>query len=113
MKNQSVTVMQFNSSKVAFGRHESFALRFGWLTKGFQTFERRKEVFTDDNSVVELGVGRNMVNSIRHWLRASQLVNINADVKETTALGQALFSKDNGWDPYLEDEATIWLVHWL
>lgn len=105
--------MQFNSSKVAFGRHESFALRFGWLTKGFQAFERRKEVFTDDNSVVELGVGRNMVNSIRHWLRASQLVNINADIKETTPLGQALFSKENGWDPYLEDEATIWLVHWL
>jgi hypothetical protein len=104
--------MYLNYAKTAFGRHESFALRFGWLTKGFQAFERRKEIFTDENSVVELGVGRNMVNSIRHWLRAAQLIEIKIDVKRTTSLGQAIFSKD-GWDPYLEDEATIWLIHWL
>jgi hypothetical protein len=25
--------MKFNPDKTAFGRHETFALRFGWLTK--------------------------------------------------------------------------------
>lgn len=104
--------MFLNPSKAAFGRHESFALRYGWITKGFHSFEKRKEIFNDEDSVVELGVGRNMVNSIRHWLRAAQLVEINADVKKTTSLGEKIFSK-NGWDPYLEDEATIWLLHWL
>ena len=107
----SLQIMQFNPSKIAFGRHESFALRFGWLTKGFQAFQKRKEIFTDDDAVVELGVGRNMVNSIRHWLRAAQLVTITPDIKIETELGKALFSKDTGWDPYLEDEATIWLIH--
>ncbi|UOA07349.1 DUF4007 family protein [Methylobacter sp. S3L5C] len=29
-----------------------------------------------------------------------------------TAIGNAVFSED-GWDQYLEDEVTIWLVHWL
>jgi hypothetical protein len=105
--------MQFNPSKIAFGRHESFALRFGWLTKGFQAFQERKDIFTDDDAVVELGVGRNMVNSIRHWLRAAQLVTITPDIKTETDLGKALFAKESGWDPYLEDEATIWLIHWL
>jgi len=105
--------MNFDPKKVAFGRHESFALRFGWLTKGFQAFEKNNNVFTDDDAVVVLGVGKNMVNSIRHWLRATQLIKIEPDQKETTALGKFIFSEQAGCDPYLEDEATIWLLHWL
>lgn len=105
--------MLYSPTKVAFGRHESFALRFGWLTKGFQAFEKNPDVFSDDDAVVALGVGKNMVNSIRHWLRAAQLVELDANIKETTELGKALFSENGGWDPYLEDEATIWLIHWL
>lgn len=109
--------MSFDPKKVAFGRHESFALRFGWLTKGFQAFEgnlgKNNDVFADEDSVVVLGVGKNMVNSIRHWLRAAQLVELGPESKKTTDLGRALFSQESGWDPYLEDEATIWLIHWL
>jgi hypothetical protein len=105
--------MNFDPKKVAFGRHESFALRFGWLTKGFQAFEKNNNVFTDDAAVVALGVGKNMVHSIRHWLRATQLIQIEPDQKEATVLGKFIFSEQTGCDPYLEDEATIWLLHWL
>ena len=104
--------MEFKPEKVAFGRHESFSLRYGWLTKGFQAFEQNQEVFSNPTSIVTLGVGKNMVNSIRHWLRATRLIDITPDKTETTPLGTAIFSQ-NGWDPYLEDEATIWLIHWL
>lgn len=105
--------MNFESNKVAFGRHESFALRFGWLTKGFQAFETNRDIFSDDDAVVILGVGKNMVNSIRHWLRAAQLIGLGLDQKEVTSLGEFLFSEQKGVDRYLEDEATIWLLHWL
>ena len=109
--------MQFKPNQVAFGRHESFALRFGWLTKGFQAFEeslkKGENIFSSDDAVVRLGVGKNMVNSIRHWLRATRLIQIDQDEKVTTPLGRFLFSEKNGKDPYLEDEATIWLLHWL
>ncbi len=105
--------MIFESNKIAFGRHESFALRFGWLTKGFQAFEKKLDIFTREDAVVRLGVGKNMVNSIRHWLRAAQLIRLDSDPKEVTPLGAFLFSEKNGHDPYLEDEATIWLLHWL
>lgn len=104
--------MDFKPEKVAFGRHESFSLRYGWLTKGFQSFEQNQAIFSSPTSIVTLGVGKNMVNSIRHWLRATRLVEITPDKKEVTSLGTAIFSQ-NGWDPYLEDEATIWLIHWL
>ena len=59
-----------------------------------------------------LGVGKDMVNSVRHWLRAARLADIDLDKKGVTPLGTAIFS-ENGWHPYLEDEATIWLIHWL
>ena len=104
--------MDFKLEKTAFGRHESFALRYGWLTKGIQAFETNPNIFSSPDSIVTLGVGKNMVNSIRHWLRATRLVEITPDKKKITPLGAAIFSKD-GWDPYLEDEATIWLIHWL
>ncbi len=105
--------MQFTPKQIAFGRHESFALRFSWLTKGFQQFELNKNIFSEDDAVVRLGVGKNMVNSIRHWLRAAQLIDYGPNIKETTVLGRSLFSEHGGWDPYLEDEATLWLLHWL
>lgn len=105
--------MYFNPKKVAFSRHESFVLRFGWLTKGFRAFEEDPNIFSNKDAVVTLGVGKNMVNSIRHWLRASQLIILETEKKELTPIGKAIFSKENGWDPFLEDEATIWLIHWL
>ncbi len=109
--------MKFSPAKVAFGRHESFALRFGWLTKGFQNFEScylvGQDLFTMDDSVVRLGVGKNMVNSIRHWLKAARLIETSNNKNVPTKLGRYLFSENNGKDQYLEDESTIWLLHWL
>ncbi|HFE38108.1 MAG TPA: DUF4007 family protein, partial [Gammaproteobacteria bacterium] len=103
--------MIFNPNKVAFGRHESFALRYGWLTKGFQAFSNDPGIFSDDEATVILGVGKNMVNAIRYWLQATQIVKRTAQGLEVNELGQLIFGED-GYDPYLEDEATIWLLHW-
>jgi len=100
------------SNKAAFGRHETFALRYSWLTKGFQTFQNKPDIFSSDESTVHLGVGKNMVNAIRYWLRATQMIEMTSDGLKTTDLGLAIFS-EQGWDPYLEDEATLWLIHWM
>ena len=104
--------MKFSSDKVAFGRHETFALRYSWLTKGFHALQEKPTVFDDDDAVVDLGVGRNMVSSIRYWLRACQLITPQKP-DEPQMIGNLIFDAENGLDPYLEDEATIWLVHWL
>ncbi len=103
--------MKFDPSKVAFGRHETFALRYSWLSKGFHAFQRNPNVFESDQATVELGVGKNMVLSIRYWLRACQM--IKTTVVEPTAIGALILDATTGFDPYLEDEATIWLIHWL
>ncbi len=104
--------MKFSSEQVAFGRHETFALRYSWLSKGFHALKKKPTVFDDDDAVVDLGVGRNMVSSIRYWLRACQIITSQKpDTPET--IGNLIFDARKGLDPYLEDEATIWLVHWL
>lgn len=102
--------MIFNPDKMAFGRHETFALRYGWLSKGFQAMVEKKSIFESDDATVRLGVGKNMVAAIKYWLRACRMIDPVENVP--TDLGYELLSVD-GFDPYLEDEATIWLLHWL
>jgi len=50
----------------AFGRHETFPLRFGWLTKGVGAWLDNPIVFDEDDAIVKLGVGKNMVDAIRY-----------------------------------------------
>ncbi len=105
--------MIFNSSKVAFGRHESFALRYSWPTKGFKAVQANSEVFTSPDATVTLGVGKNMVNAIRFWLLASQMIKPSEEKGfEPEEIGKEVLD-ESGYDPYIEDEATLWLIHWL
>ncbi len=105
--------MKIDPDKVAFGRNETFGLRYSWLTKGYQQLQVNPEVFTSEDATVALGVGKNMVNAIRYWLLACQLIEQDGGKGfKSTPIGDALFGKA-GYDPYLEDEATIWLIHWL
>ena len=104
--------MKFSSDKVAFGRHETFHLRFSWLSKGFAAIKNSPNLFDDiDSATVTLGVGKNMVQSIRYWLRAAQLIDPVDD--QATTLGHYLFDPNTGEDPFLEDQGTLWLLHWL
>ncbi len=89
-----------------FSGHESFHCRPFWLKKGYD-FIKTKQLFSD-KAGIELGVGRNMVGSIRFWLKAFDVVDEDDNLTE---LAEKLFD-DNGWDPFIEDEATLWLLHY-
>jgi hypothetical protein len=51
-----------------FARHETFHPRFGWLKKGFDLVKKDPNIFQKDDAPVQLGVGKNMVRSIRFLL---------------------------------------------
>ncbi len=105
--------MIFKSDEIAFGRHESFGLRYGWLTKGTQAFQQDSYVFEQDDATVTLGVGRNMVRSIKYWLQAAGvLARVGPSEFQLTPIGEFIFGP-SGVDPYLEDDTTLWLLHWL
>lgn len=90
-----------------FARHETFHPRFSWLKKGFDAAENTPGVFLKDDAPVILGVGKNMVRSVRYWCRAFKVLRDD----EPTEFGQELLSND-GLDPFLEDPASLWLLHW-
>ena len=105
--------MKLHRVTVSFGRHESFPLRFGWIAKGLNALNDDPRIFNREDATVILGVGKNMVASIRYWLQATGVARRcgASNTLEPTELGQIVFGK--GGDPYLEDEASIWLLHWL
>lgn len=77
------------------------------------------DLFCREDALVILGVGKNMVDSIRHWCEVTQLVEEDrgsgkrgAAALRVSDFGIRLLSKD-GWDPFLEDDASLWLIHWL
>jgi len=90
-----------------FSGHESFHCRPYWLKKGFD-FNSQSRLFSDPEAPVYLGVGKNMVSSIRFWLKSFGIVDKDENIE---GLSMLLFS-DDGWDPYLEDEGTLWLLHY-
>jgi hypothetical protein len=104
--------MKFNPKKMSFGRHETFPLRYSWLTKAYQEVVNDSTVFDADDATVRLGVGKNMVNAIRYWAQATQIIEKTETGYQPTKLGHFIFDENEGVDPYLEDEATIWLLHW-
>ena len=102
----------------SFARHETFHPRFGWLRKAVSRSARAGDVFTDDEATVKLGVGKNMVNAIRYWGLAFKILEQKANPERPrvplivpSAFGLRLLGGD-GWDPYLEDVASLWLLHW-
>jgi hypothetical protein len=95
--------------KCTFSGHESFQCKSLWLKKGYD-FVKNGYTFNDESAVVRLGVGKNMVSSIRYWLKAFGITD--EEGKETTAIGDYLFG-ERGQDPYVEDIATLWILHYL
>jgi hypothetical protein len=108
--------VKINPQQTSFGRHETFPLRVGWLPKSFAALEQNSTLFSRPEQAMQtLGVGRNMVKAIQYWLKVCGLVDFDAGADEhstaITPLGRALLGPES--DPYLEDDTTLWILHWL
>lgn len=94
--------------KYIFSGHESFPCKSLWLKKGYD-FILANCNFNDADAVVRLGVGKNMVASIRYWMRAFN-ITVNDKPQE---IASYLFDNEIGKDPFIEDLGTLWLLHFL
>ena len=97
-----------SSKRYTFSGHESFTCKTLWLKKGFD-FINRDYNFNAPDAVVQLGVGKNMVASIRYWMRAFNMTKND----ELTPLATYLLDTDKGKDPFIEDLGTLWLLHFM
>lgn len=109
--------------RAKFTGHDTFPLRYGWLYKAVNHLNSGGKLQTSkeeetQQAIIQLGVGKNMVNAIRYWaecagLLASKRMQSNIDYF-TSENGDYLFNETTGKDPYLEHLGSIWLVHfWL
>ena len=96
------------AKRYTFSGHESFTCKTLWLKKGYD-FIRSDYDFNAPDAVIHMGVGKNMVASIRYWMRAFGMTHKDAPTKIATYL----FDNDEGRDPYMEDLGTLWLLHFL
>lgn len=89
-------------------RHETFSIRAGWLEKAINNFKDNSQCFSKDNGQQILGIGTNMVKSLRYWSEACGLINFNQHKGNSfTELGKYISNRD----PYLNEMSSWWLIH--
>lgn len=124
--------------KPVLSGHDTFAIRYGWSKKVFDRLQESDEtnVFSEESAIADFGVGKNMLNAMRHWSyylgfvwrnnRTHTYHNTTENSQEETDKllpftnqfynAKQFFdtnSTDNkGLDPYLESPTTLWLMHW-
>lgn len=101
--------------------HEKFAFREGWLTKGIDLLVNgEKDIFSEQanlldgsafndaiNATDKLGVGANMVKSIRYWMIACGLLEKSGNKFILTDIAKIIYLNDK----YFEDTFTWWIIH--
>ena len=93
--------------KLKLKRHESFSIREGWLAKGIKNVKEYGNVFALQNATDILGIGTNMVKSLKYWMTATKLI----EEKNRKIMLSDFGSIINEYDPYLEDIFSWWLIH--
>ena len=112
-ENQSVKELDFPKN-FRFSGHQTFPLRIAWLPKVSLEISKGNDPLKNiDEGIISLGLGKNMIESLRCWVQAFQIAKRIEGSWEFTPIGELIFSPLDGLDPYLEDHSTNWLLHWL
>jgi len=97
---------------MSFAKHESFHIRDGWLRKGMDALRDNPGIFLDSEAPTILGLGKNMVRSLRFWMVATGLTEEIREgrytIQRLTSFGDLVY----GYDKYLEEDGTLWLIHY-
>ena len=96
-----------------FRAHETFFIRKGWINKGMKYVAIKPDVFIDkdENPMDVLGIGANMVKSLRYWLPTIGLTEEAAKGKRVqtfTDFGKSVYAND----AFIEELGTLYLIHY-
>ncbi len=95
-------------SKVKLKGHESFSIREGWITKGIEEVENNSKIFSEKDATDILGIGTNMVKSLKYWMLTSGLIEEDKKGEfKLSKLGKLI----KKYDLYLEDTFTLYLIN--
>lgn len=96
-----------NSISLKLKRHETFSIREGWIEKGINKCKNNRLSFQKENGTRVLGLGSNMVKSLKYWLQACRLVEFTSKGAEFLPLGDLIYN----YDKFLENSFSWWLIH--
>ena len=96
-----------------FRAHETFFIRKGWLSKGMKAIKNDPMAFIskEKNPMDTLGIGSNMVKSLRYWLQAVGIAeepNSGKRIQTFTPLGEQIYKHDR----YIEELGTLYLLQY-
>lgn len=103
------------SSQVSFYGHETFPFRHSWLMKGVNAVAQSASFFSSERAMIELGVGKNMVQAIRYWCLALRLIREDATTGMRsgryvpTEFGRSVFA-EGGFCSGREHMGPIWMI---
>ena len=111
---ESVPGLGTANGQLVFSGHESFACRYGWLPKFYEAILEEPTLFeSPEQAILRLGIGRNMVKSIRFWAEAFGLATTQRGRTSLTEFASRLLDPTTGRDPYLESHDALWRLHWM
>jgi hypothetical protein len=93
-----------------YGRHETFPIRDGWLSKGLARIQSAG-FQTDLETADILGLGSKMVKSLSYWLEASGVASVALHGRSRQLGISPLGSLVARRDAYFEFPASWWFVH--
>lgn len=104
----------YRGDNMKFRAHDTFFIRKGWLSKGLRNVLINPDVFISktNNPMDVLGIGANMVKSLRYWMVAVGLteeVTTGRRIQLPTQLGSLIHEND----PFIEEIGTLWLLHYM
>lgn len=97
-----------------FKGHETFYIRKGWLSKGMKNIIQKPDLFVDKNTnpMDLLGLGSNMVKSLRYWLQATglteEIIKDKRHIQVLTSFGKMVYENDK----YIEESGTLNLIQY-
>jgi hypothetical protein len=98
---------------MGYGQHQSFYLRDRWLNKAIRHLGEDSRFFYDKQAFEKIGLGKNMVQSLRYWSIATGVVEeiFNEERKKThliTDFGNIIYK----YDKFIKFQDSAAIIHY-
>lgn len=97
---------------MAYARHQSFYIRDKWFSKGLKAVSDNVRFFFNEYSFETIGLGKNMVESLKYWLLAFNVLEEKSvegqRIHELSDLGKILYE----YDRFLQRKETLAILHY-
>lgn len=93
-----------------YSGHGSYPCRYTWIIKTAEALRESPFYFRDEaEATLGLGVGKSMIRPMLFWTEAAKVIEPWGRREYTiTKFGDMFLA----FDPYLESEQSLWLLHW-